>query len=207
MTMNITLDPELLALGQKISRELTEQGLCEYCKQSTWHGPWTDAQVAEVVADLGISLEEFADHCDDCFVIHVGNNSVEYTQQLVKRPLLLKRPEHLEQLRHLKFVAAGHALQAFRAKHGPGYRKSPESIPLFEEMLKHAPPEVHQMFLEKAKEMNLMPETKFVNDAGEPLVSAEQIAEKLGMPVADVEKEMRERFADKLETGNVHPLQ
>ena len=203
----MTGDQTLLSEGQRISLDLTKQGLCEYCKQPTEHGPWTDAQLAEVIADIGCELSDFADHCDDCFVIHVGNNSVEYAQQLVKRPLLLKRPEHLDQLRHLKFVAAGHALQAFRAKHGPGYRKSPESIPLFEEMLKHAPPEVHQMFLEKAKEMNLVPETKFVNDAGEPVFSAEQIAEKLGMPVADVEKEMRERFADKLETGNVHPLQ
>lgn len=111
------------------------------------------------------------------------------------------------QLKNMKFMEAAKALQDFRAKHGPGYRQSPESIPLWDEFLKHAPPEVYQKFLNKAKALDLIPETKFVNDAGEPVFSAEQIAEKLGMPVADVEKEMRERFAGKLEAGNVHPLQ
>lgn len=205
--MTITLDPELLALGQKISRELTKQGLCEYCKQPTWHGPWTDAQVAEVIADLGCSPEEFADHCDDCFVIHVGKKDVEYAQELVKRPLQLKRPEHLNQLRHLKFIAAGKALQEFRAQHPNDYRQHPDSIPLFQEFLDHAPPEVLAAFDAKAKAMNLMPEARHVNDAGEPVFSTEDIAEKFGISVEQVERDLREKFGAEPETGPIHPLQ
>lgn len=119
----------------------------------------------------------------------------------------MTKPEYVEQLRHMKFIAAGHSLQEFRAKQGPGYRQSPESIPLWDEFLKHAPPEVYTKFLAKAKELDLVPQTKFLNDAGEPVFSAEQIAEKLGITVADVEKDIRERFADKIKTGNVHRVQ
>ncbi|MFN7155212.1 MAG: hypothetical protein ACK4OE_16120 [Acidovorax sp.] len=200
-------DQTLLAEGRRISLELTKQGLCEYCKQPTEHGPWTDAQLAEVIADLGCELSDFADHCDDCFVVHVGGGDVEHSQSLLKRPLLLAHPEHLAQVQRLKFMAAAKALQDFRAKHGPGYRQSPSSLPLWEEFFKHAPPDVMKKFEDKAMELNLIPDTKFVNDAGDPVFSAEQIAEKLGMPVAEVEKQMRERFADKIETGNVHSIQ
>lgn len=184
---------------------MAKQGLCEFCKQPTEHGPWTDAQLAEVIADIGCELSDFADHCDDCFVVHVGGGDVEHSQSLLKRPLLLANPVHLAQVQHMKFMAAAKAMQEFRTKHGPAYRRMPESIPLWEEFFKHAPPEVMKTFEDKAQEMGLVPEIKFVNDAGEPVFSAEQIAEKLGMPVAEVEKEMRVQFAGKLETGNVHP--
>lgn len=55
--------------------------------------------------------------------------------------------------------------------------------------------------------MGLLPETKYVNDAGEPMYSADQIAEKLGMPVEQVEKDIREKFGDSLPVGNVHLVQ
>lgn len=187
--------------------ELAKQGLCEMCQAKIHHGPYTTEQIQAICADLGTDPDEFADWCDDCFVMYVGNGDAAYAQGLSTHELQVTKPEHVEQLRNMKFLAAGHALQEFRAKHGPGYRKSPESTPLFEEMLKYAPPEVHQKFLNKAKEMGLVPETKFVNDTGEPVFSAEQIAEKLGMPVAEVEKEMREQFASKLETACIHPVQ
>lgn len=187
--------------------ELAKQGLCEICQAKTHHGPHTAEQIQAICADSGIDADEFGDWCDDCFVMCICNGDAAQAQRLSAHELQVTKPEYVEQLRHMKFIAAGHALQVFRAKHGPGYRQSPESIPLFEEMMKHAPPEMHEKFLAKAKELDLIPETKFVNDAGEAVLSAEQIAEKLGMPVADVEKEIRERFADKIETGNVHMLQ
>ena len=189
------------------SVELAKQGLCEMCRSKTRHGPYTPEQIHAICSELGTDPDEFADWCDDCFVAYIGNGDAAYAQGLSSHELQVTKQEYVEQLRHMKFLAAGHALQEFRAKHGPGYRQSPESIPLFEAMMKYAPPEVHQKFLAKAKELDLVPETKFVNDAGEAVFSAEQIAEKLGMPAAEVEKQMRERFADKLETGNVHPLQ
>lgn len=187
--------------------ELAKQGLCEICQAKTHHGPHTDEQIQAICADLGMDADEFGDYCDDCFVACVGNGDAAYAQGLSAHELHVTKPEYVEQLRHMKFIAAGHALQEFRAKHGPGYRQSPEAIPLWDEFLKHAPPEAHEKFLAKAKELDLVPETKFVNDAGEPVFSAEQIAEKLGMPVPDIERDIRERFADKIETGNVHPLQ
>lgn len=187
--------------------DLAKQGLCEICQAKTHHGPYTVKQITEVCADLGTDPDEFGDWCDDCFVTLIANGDAAYAQGLSTHELQVTKPEYLDQLRHVKFMAAGHALQAFRSQHGPGYRKSPESIPLFEEMLKHAPPEVHEKFLAKAKELDLIPEAKFVNEAGEAVLSVEQIAEKLGMPVAEVEKQLRERFADKVETGPVHPLQ
>lgn len=189
------------------SLELTKQGLCEFCKKPTEHGPWTDEQLAEVIADIGCDLNDFADHCDDCFVVYVGMGDVEYAQKLITRPMTLTRPEHLAQLKHMKFMAAGKALQDFREKHGAVYRHMPESIPLFNELLEHAPPEVVKAFNDKAKELNLIPETKFVNDAGEPVYSAEQIAETLGVPVEQVEKDIREKFGHRLEAGNVHQVQ
>lgn len=187
--------------------ELAKQGLCEICQAKVQHGPYTDVQIQEISEDLGTEVADFSDWCDDCFVNQVGLGDAVYAETLAKRRLQVTKPEYVEQLRHSRFMAAGQALQEFRAKHGPGYRQSPESIPLFDEFLKYAPPEVYQKFSDKAKELNLMPETKFVNDQGEPVFSAEQVAEKLGMPVADVETEMRERFADKIETGNVHRVQ
>ncbi len=139
------------------SLEPIKQGLCEFCKKPTEHGPWTDEQLA--------------------------------------------------QLKHMKFMAAGKALQDFRAKHGAAARHMPESIPLFNEFLEHAPPEVVKAFNDKAKELNLIPETKFVNDAGEPVYSAEQIAETLGVPVQQVEKDIREKFGHRLEASKVHQVQ
>lgn len=186
---------------------LAKQGLCEYCKQPTEHGPWTDAQLAEIIAEIGCTLDAFADHCDDCFVIHVGIGSVEYAQFLLKRPLLLTKPEHLAQLKHMKYMEAGKALQDFRAKHPKNYRDLPEGIALFNEFLEHAPPEVLQAFEAKAKELDLLPETKYVNDAGEPVYPTEQIAEKFGIPVEQVENEIREKFSNRLEVGNVHQVQ
>ncbi|WP_311221367.1 MULTISPECIES: hypothetical protein [unclassified Acidovorax] len=186
---------------------LAMKGLCEICQAKTHHGPRTTEQIQAICADLGTDPAEFSDWCDDCFVTCIGNGDAAFAQGLSAHELQATKPEYVEQLRHMKFLAAGRALQEFRAKHGPCYREAPESIPLFEEMLKHAPPEVYAKFLAKAKELDLVPKTKFVNDAGEPVFSAEQIAEKLGMPVANVENEIRERFGDKVEAGNVHPVQ
>lgn len=187
--------------------ELAKKGLCEICQAKVQHGPYTDAQIQEISEDLGTEVADFSDWCDDCFVGQVGRGDAVYAESLAKRRLEVTKPEYAEQLRHSRFIAAGQALQEFRAKHGPGYRRSPDSIPLFEEFLKYAPPEVYQKFLDKAKDLDLMPETKFVNDAGEPVVSAEQLAEKWGLPLSKVEAEMRERFADKIESGNIHRVQ
>jgi len=67
--------------------ELAKRGLCQYCHAPLQHGPWTDAEVAEVAQDIGIAPEEFGDCCDWCFVRYVGLGDVEYAQKLAGRPL------------------------------------------------------------------------------------------------------------------------
>lgn len=184
---------------------LAKQGLCESCQCPTSHGPWTDTQIQEVCHELGTNLGDFGDICDDCFVAHIGQGDAVYAQSLFPRPLELKNPEYQRQL---KFMAAGLALQAFRNKYPDTYREmSKESAPLFQELMKHAPPEMLEEFRKKAKDLDLLPETKFVDDVGQPVYSVQQIAEKLGMPVELVEREVQQRFGAQLETGQVHQIQ
>ena len=104
-------------------------------------------------------------------------------------------------------MAAAKALQDFRAAHPDDYRHHPESIALFDEFLEHAPPEVFKAFHDKAVECNLVPETKFVNDAGEPVYTCQQVADQLGIPVEQVDKQMRENFGDELQFGTIHRVQ
>jgi len=154
------------------------------------------------------SIEPTAGCCDDCFLIVLGKGDIAVSQNALNRKLILKNPAHLElQQRHEKFMAAVAALVEFREKHPEDYRQRPEGAALFCEFLNHAPPEVLKEFHDKAVECDFMPETKFVNDAGEPVYSAEQIAEKFGVPVEQVERDLRTMFGDRLEVGNVHQLQ
>jgi len=68
---------------------------------------------------------------------------------------------------------------------------------------------VLEQFRAKAKELDLLPETKFVDDNGRPLYTSVQIATKLGMSVEDVEKDIRENLGEKLEArpvGRIHQV-
>jgi len=186
---------------------LAKRGLCEFCQGQTSHGPWTDAQMQEVCHEIGIDPVAFGDTCDDCFVTGVGRKDAVYAQSLVKRPLEVRNTEYQRQL---KFMAAGLALQAFRDKYPDSYRqRREESAHLFQELMEHAPPEVLEQFRAKAKELDLLPETKFVDDNGRPLYTSVQIATKLGMSVEDVEKDIRENLGEKLEArpvGRIHQV-
>lgn len=109
---------------------------------------------------------------------------------------------------HPSFTQAMARIGALHEKHGPhAAEQLPECKALWEQVWEHAPPEFMQLLRDGAKEFGLLPETRYVNDAGEPVFSAEQIAEKLGLPVEEVDKQIREKFGDRLEVGNVHPLQ
>lgn len=120
----------------------------------------------------------------------------------------MTNPEPSRPPSHPKFIKAMERIGELHEEHGPeAAEELPECKALWEQALEFSPPEFMQVAGAVASEMGLLPEAKFVNEAGEPVYSAEQIAEKLGMPVAEVENEMRERFADKLEIGNVYPVQ
>lgn len=73
--------------------------------------------------------------------------------------------------------------------------------------MKHAPPEMLEEFRKKAKDLDLLPETKFVDDVGQPVYSAQQIAEKLGVPLEQVERDIQQLFGAQLVTGQVHQIQ
>lgn len=67
--------------------ELAKQGKCELCKGALHHGPWTDEQIAEAVADTG--EPDFSDWCDSCFLHEVGRGDLRYACELAGRPLQL----------------------------------------------------------------------------------------------------------------------
>ncbi len=69
--------------------ELARQGLCECCKAPLQHGTWSEPQINEVVADLGMDKADFGDYCDPCFVRGVAGGDATYAQTLVQRPLTL----------------------------------------------------------------------------------------------------------------------
>lgn len=82
----------------KTGRELAIEGLCELCEKPVPHGPWSEAQIAEAVEDLGTTNEEFFDWCDDCFVSDVAAGDAVWAQKLLKRPLQVTDPAYIAQL-------------------------------------------------------------------------------------------------------------
>ena len=70
-----------------LSIDLAKQGKCELCQGALQHGPWTDAQIAEVVAETG--EPNFGDWCDDCFLREVGRGDVRFACEMAGRPLQL----------------------------------------------------------------------------------------------------------------------
>lgn len=110
--------------------------------------------------------------------------------------------------RHPKFVEAMNRVQELDALHGPeAAHKLPEHIALWRQIFEYAPPEFMDLMREGAKEFGLLPETKYVNDAGEPVYSAEQIAEKLGVPVEQILENIIEHMGELPVVGQVHLVQ
>ncbi len=108
---------------------------------------------------------------------------------------------------HPKFQQAMERIKELQEAHGQAAQQLPEYDDLWRQAFKYAPPTFMQAARETAKELGLLPETKYVNDAGVPVYSAEQIAEKLGIPVEQIEKRIQEQLADRLVVGNVHLVQ
>jgi hypothetical protein len=62
----------------------------------------------------------------------------------------------------------------------------------FTRALCYAPPEIIEAFRAKARELDLLPETEFVDEEGYPVFSAEQIARKFNIPVSEIKRQTRE---------------
>jgi hypothetical protein len=67
--------------------ELAKQGKCGDCEAVLPHGPWTDEQIAEVVADTG--EPDFADWCDECLVSNCFGGDPVYAARMLGRPVRL----------------------------------------------------------------------------------------------------------------------
>ena len=110
---------------------------------------------------------------------------------------------------HPKFIAAGEAMERMREELGEeAAHQHPEYQRLFSQVLKYAPRELLAAMNAKAREMGLMPETKFVDDAGRPIFTAEQIAETFGVPLEEVQQFVQAHGEDfSPPAGSVHPVQ
>lgn len=65
--------------------ELAKLGKCGVCEGAVAHGPWSDAQIAEAVADTG--EPEFEDWCDPCLVALCFGGDAKYAAKLLGRPV------------------------------------------------------------------------------------------------------------------------
>lgn len=67
---------------------LNKQGRCAACSTGRLaHGPWTDEQIAEACADIGMPISDFGGWCDQCFVLMVAGGDAKYAEQLAGRPM------------------------------------------------------------------------------------------------------------------------
>jgi hypothetical protein len=118
------------------------------------------------------------------------------------------QPEPAQPFRHPKFVEAMNRVMELDSLHGPeAASKLPEHKALWRQIFEYAPPEFMELMREGAKEFGLLPETKYVNEAGEPVYSAEQIAEKLGVPVEQVLADILEHMGELPVVSKIHLIQ
>lgn len=72
-------------------------GKCPECGDGALHhGPWTDEQIHEVSADMGMQDADFYDTCDQCFIDMVGCGDLAYAEKLAGRKLCPAIPVHPE---------------------------------------------------------------------------------------------------------------
>lgn len=86
-----------------------------------------------------------------------------------------------------RFWTAGAELKRIADAEGPDAVHKAEHAHLFASMMKHAPARLKTDMEARARELGLMPKATHVTDAGTPIFSAVQIAEKHGVSVEEVE--------------------
>lgn len=85
-------------------------------------------------------------------------------------------------------------------------RKSPEGRMLFTEAMIHAPEQFKRIINEEAKKLGLIPDQPHgYDDAGNPLYSLDQLADRLGISNDEFETHVRE-FAETRENMGLPPL-
>lgn len=106
-----------------------------------------------------------------------------------------------------RFWEAGRALRAIREREGKDAIHKPEHAHLFVQMIKFAPAQFKQEMSEMAKTMDLLPKATHVGEDGQAVYTSQQIAEKCGISVEEVERLAALADPEDLYTGPVFPLQ
>ena len=71
--------------------EKAKAGICELCDSPLHHGPYSDAQIAEIQQDVGLPPDEFSDCCDNCFLQHIAGGDEERAEHYLGRALQLRK--------------------------------------------------------------------------------------------------------------------
>lgn len=95
------------------------------------------------------------------------------------------------------FLQAASRLMELNEKHGAHMRQLPEYGPLYQRMIKHAPPSIQQYAAQREREMGLLLQASHVDAQGRPVFTIEQVAEVIGVP-ADALQRLAEEHTDEL---------
>lgn len=116
---------------------------------------------------------------------------------------------HVERRDHPEFFAMLAEIGRIRDEQGEDAAAGPEHAELFMKMMRAAPPR----YWGEAEAMaaDVLPTATHVDGHGQPVYSAQQIADTLGVPVEAIEAGIQHMedvgFSDGLHTGPVHPIQ
>ncbi len=106
-----------------------------------------------------------------------------------------------------RFWEAGRALRSVAEKEGKAAIHKPEHAHLFAQMHMFAPEAFKQEMVAKAMEMNLLPKATHVGEDGQVVFTSQQIADKHGISVEEIESLIAKAGLHDLYTGPVFPLQ
>lgn len=123
--------------------------------------------------------------------------------------LLAWAQNYVERGDYPEFFAALKEIGRIRDEQGEEAAAAPEHAELFMKMMRAAPPR----YWGEAETIlaDALPTATHVDDHGQPVYSAEQLAEKLGVSIEEVEAGIQHMeevgFSEGLHTGPVHPIQ
>lgn len=108
-----------------------------------------------------------------------------------------------------RFMAAGEELKRIAEEEGQDAIHKPQHAHLYAKMMRFAPKDLREQMEAKAKELDLIPEATHVGEDGQPVYSAQQLADKTGVSVEEIEQFIADSDidSDDLYRGPVFPLQ
>lgn len=108
-----------------------------------------------------------------------------------------------------RFWEAGNELQRIAERDGKDAMHRPEHAHLLVEMMRYAPEPLKSEMRAKIDELGLIPKATHVDDNGQAVYSAEQLAETHGVTVDEIHATIERAgiLPEDLHTGAVYPLQ